>query len=497
MLKRISSVRWLAGGAVAMLLLPGCRWALPPRDPVQPADFRVERIAEKTGTAFTVVGELNGDPGHQEILNTVFLFKPGPFGSVPAGGEITLYEKVGDVWQESTVISADENIRNPNRPTIADVDGDGRNDFIQPAGWFLNSVFGDNTGSITWWRNNGDGTFSRNNVVVDSGGAYEGVVFADLDNDGINDLVSTYQDFGDPFFSSPPLPPMVKTQFFKGLGGGQFAEAVTLCECGGPLPVLFDINNDGRLDIASAQYLGVATVADPAAGISDESFIWLENTATALPGKGKGKQRKGWADKPLQITESSFVKHVIARGLGESVQILPVDNIDGKGKYGAVAVNQVNPALGDPDVPPQVVRLIPGKDIRAEWKVEVIFDDFTLDRFGEGSTSPGPLYDGDLDGDGDIDLVVPGSADSSVYWLERRRGGDWVAHDIAAEYGVAGSDWGLSGVIIADLNNDGLNEIVISAYYEGSINVVSREPGTGGKLPAYPRIPDRWFPYNF
>lgn len=481
-------VRALAISTIAVLALPSCRWALPPRDPVTPVDFTVTRIAEKTGTAFTVVGELNGDSGHQEILNTVFLFKPGPFGSVPAGGEVTLYEKVGEDWVGTTVVSADENVRNPNRPTIADVDGDGLNDFIQPAGWFLNSAFGDNTGSITWWRNNGDGTFSRNDVVLDSGGAYEGVVFADLDNDGIGDLVTTYQDFGDPFFSSPPLPPVVKTQFFKGLGGGQFAEAITLCECGGPLPVLFDINSDGKLDIASAQYLGVATVADPAAGLSDESFIWLENKARWTRSKGR---------KSLEITGNSFVKHVIARGLGESVQIMPVDNIDGNARYGAIGVNQVNPVTGDPNVPPQVVRLIPGKNIRAEWAVEVVFDGFTLERFGPGSTSPGPLYEGDLDGDGDIDLVVPGSADTSIYWLERKKGGSWQAHDIAEQYGVPGSDWGLAGVTIADLNHDGKNEIIFSAYYEGSLNVVSRKPRTGGPFPAFPHFPDPWFPYTY
>jgi hypothetical protein len=476
---------------VAILALPSCRWALPPRDPATPATFTVTKIAEKVGTAFTVTGELAGNARHQEILNTVFTFKPGPFGSVPDGGEVTLYRKTASGWTGTTVVTTDQNVRNPNRPTIADVDGDGRNDFFLPAGWFLNSAFGDNTGSLTWWRNNGNGTFSRNDIAVDPGGAYEGVAYADVDNDGIKDVVTTFQDFGNPFVA-PAAPPVVKTLFIKGLPGAQFAAPLTVCECGGPLPVLFDVNSDGKLDIAAAQYLGVATVADPAAGLSDESFIWLENTARNKPGKGDGK-----AGKPLTITGATFVKHVMARGLGESVQIFPVDNIDGNNRYGAIGANQVNQTVNPSSAPPQVVRLIPGKDIRAEWQVEVVFDGFTPDRVNFGTTTPGPLYDGDFDGDGDVDLVVPGSADNSIYWLERRKGGSWVAHDIAAEAGVPGRDWGLAGLIVSDLDMDGQNELVFSGYYESSLNIVKRVPGTGGKFPAPPRLPDNWFPYTY
>ncbi|MEE4185573.1 MAG: VCBS repeat-containing protein [Gammaproteobacteria bacterium] len=464
--------------AVALTVV-SCRWTLPPNDNAGPADFNVTTIDTQEGTAFIAVGELAGNKRHQEILNTVFKFKPDPaFGSIPDGGEVTLYQWKRGVWVGTTVVSADENVRNPNRPTIADVDGDGRNDFIQPAGWFLNSALDDNTGSITWWRNNGNGTFSRNDVILEAGGAYEGVVFVDLDKDGIKDIVSTFQDFGNPFVF-PATPPTVFTHFFKGIAPGQFTGPITLCECGGPLPVVFDVNGDRKLDIVTAQYLGVATIANPEAGLSDESFIWLENTASRR--------------EPLST--ETFTKHVIARGLGESVQILPVDNIDGDLMYGGIGVNQVNQTVDPAAAPPQVVRLTPGRDIRAEWNVEVLKDDFTVESTSFGSTSPGPAAEGDLDGDGDIDIVVPGSADKSIYWLERKGDGSWFSRDIALEYDTAGRDWGLAGVAVADLDYDGRNEIVFSAFFESSINVVERVPGTGGNYPALPRVPDKRLPY--
>jgi hypothetical protein len=469
----------IAAGGAAVLALTGCRAAVAPTDPKVAADFTLTKIADQPGAAFTVIGELAGSRSQQEILTTNWIDKADPnFGNIPDGGEVKLYRKTGSSWTPTTVISASENIRQPNRPTLTDVDGDGRTDFIQPAGWFLNSALGDTTGSITWWRNNGNGSFSRNDVATNVGGSYEGVVHADLDDDGVKDIVSTFQDYGNPFVS-PATPPEVYTHFFKGKKNGTFAPAVTLCECGGPLPVVFDVNADGKLDIAVAQYLGVTTVPNATTGTTDESFIWLENVS-------KKKQA---------LSPASFEKHVIARGLGESVQILPVDNIDGKGKYGAIGINQVNTVLGDPNVPPQMVRLTPGSDIRAEWDVSVVADGFTPETFGFGATSPGPATEGDIDGDGDIDLIGTGGADRSVYWIERKGDGSWVQRNIGEEFGRPGANWGYSGAAVGDLDRDGRNEVVISPYNEGAIYILERKAGTGGRFPASPHRPDRLLPY--
>ncbi len=57
-------------------------------------------------------------------------------------------------------------------------------------------------GSITWWRNNGDGTYSRNNVITGVVGSYHGVVFADFDKDGVQDIVSVMEDGGFPSYPS-------------------------------------------------------------------------------------------------------------------------------------------------------------------------------------------------------------------------------------------------------------------------------------------------------
>jgi hypothetical protein len=273
---------------------------------------------------------------------------------------------------------------------------------------------------------------------------------------------------------------------------------------------------DGDLDVASAQYFGVkatptgqvppfAPGCGPQGCTTDESFVWFENTA----GKSAGA-----------LTSANFTKHVIARGLGESFEILPVDNIDGNGRYGAIGINHTNTNVsGLPGVAPaapQVVRLVPGADIRQPWTVTRIDSGFTIDDFRTGQAAPGFASDADVDGDGDVDIVLSGDSDGTIYWLERKPGGAWAQRDLITEFGGASqlaqltnpqpvypnqpalapnSGYGQGSVSIADLNRDGRNEIVFSAFNSATIEIASRDANTGGLFPAVPRVPDAFKPY--
>jgi hypothetical protein len=194
------------------------------------------------------------------------------------------------------------------------------------------------------------------------------------------------------------------------------------------------------------------------------------------------------------LDAGDFTKHVIATGLGESFQLLPVDNIDGNGKYAAIGVNHTNPALGS-TAAPQVVRLDPGSDPTLPWTVTPVASGFTPDDNRAGQAAPGSTSDGDLDGDGDVDLAVAGDSDWSVYWIERAGDGTWVKHDIAAEYGTPGTNWGQASTAIADVDRNGRNDLVFSSYNSGQVYLVERVAGTGGRVPATPRVPDAMLRY--
>jgi hypothetical protein len=487
MVQRTKTVAVIAIGVLAATSLAGCRAATPPRDPARAANFTINQVASQTGAAFTITGNVVGNK-NLEIVSTSFNFTP-PVGGPPAPlpGSVTMYQGSGTTWTPTTVVPTSAGIVSPNQPTITDVDGDGLNDVIVSAGYFFTRISAPTVGkgSITWWKNNGDGTFSRNDVITGVNGSYHLSIHTDFDGDGVKDIVTNYEDGGWPSypFGVPPFvppsaqAPITKVQYFKGLGGGAFGPAIDLANGGGSKPVVADIDVDGDLDVASAQYFGTKTAPIPPFGINNDSFVWFERVGTDADG----------------LDSSDFVKHTIASGLGESFALMPVDNIDGNGKYGAIGINHTNPAIAG-SAAPQVVRLTPGDDVRAPWNVQVIATDFSVDDLRNGQAAPGFGSDGDVDGDGDVDLVITGDSDWTAYWLERKADGSWAKRDLIAEFGTAGN-FGQGSASVADLNRDGKNEIVFSSYNANSISIISRNASTGGIVPSLPRVPDAFMPY--
>jgi hypothetical protein len=100
-------------------------------------------------------------------------------------------------------------------------------------------------------------------------------------------------------------------------------------------------------------------------------------------------------------------------------------------------------------------------------------------RIGAGETNHGgisPKGYGDIDNDGDLDIIIP------AYWFENPGdgSGDWPRHSWPhipienASYGTSMRAW------IADLNSDGLNDIVYSDCDTGFSHVYWIENKDGG-----------------
>jgi hypothetical protein len=66
---------------------------------------------------------------------------------------------------------------------------------------------------------------------------------------------------------------------------------------------------------------------------------------------------------------------------------------------------------------------------------------------------------------------------------------------VGEEYGVPGANWGQGSTFITDLNRDGRNELVFSSFNANGLFVMERVAGTGGKIPATPRVPDPLLDY--
>jgi lipoprotein-releasing system permease protein len=83
--------------------------------------------------------------------------------------------------------------------------------------------------------------------------------------------------------------------------------------------------------------------------------------------------------------------------------------------------------------------------------------------------APGIFGHGDIDGDGDIDLLVSGDGDPRVFWLEQKAPGQWETHVLEKNLAQAG------GMVVTDLDGDGKNELIVTGYEANSIFVYTRK----------------------
>jgi hypothetical protein len=422
------------------------------------------------GSAFSVSENVSGDV-RPEIIATAFgQFTFGQFGPIPApAGTVSVYSNAAknkkggavDSWTKTPIVTLADGITIPNQPTMADVDGDDDLDLLLPGGWFFDTFSGLNRGSLTWWENRANGkVWDRHDIVTGSPFAYHSVQHADMDGDGIADLVTVGEQAGNP---SNPNDDVVETQILKGNGDGTFQAPVKVATGGGSLVQVYDVNSDGRLDIVSPQYFGPVAgqpfVPPFARGPAVASYVWFEQTGDASGG----------------LTQANFVPHAIGTAQGTAFSIKPVANFRGDGVTRWVATNHTNANIAFPPFSmypkPAVFEFTPNADPTQPWSVVTLTqpDDIPVTG-GAGQAAPGDLNAGDLDGDGDQDLAVSGDGSRTVYWLEQQSDGTFVTHVLpdAVGYGQAG------GAIVKDLNRDGINEMVFGSFDQNALAIWQR-----------------------
>ncbi|WP_370617072.1 FG-GAP repeat domain-containing protein [Mumia sp. Pv 4-285] len=450
------------------------------------------------GPAFTSVGDLVGD-SRPELVSTSYgkLTMQGP-AAFPEPGSVTVYENAGkrrdggvDSWTTTSVVEPSDGIIFPSEPTLADVDRDGDVDIIQPAGYFWDTGMGFSRGSLTWWENHDTPRsvreilalakcpltsqtlaalkaciaelrdWERHDIVTGSPFAYHDLQFVDFDGDGRKDIVTVGEQG---FVPSSTTDDVVALQFFKGDGKGGFAEPIKLADRGGSSPVVADVDGDGDLDIASAQYFGVSPVVlGPPSG--EASFVWFERVGDATDG----------------LSASDFQMHEISRGQGPSFSIHKADDLFGDGVDRWVGVNHTNlDNAGPPAVlraKPDVFLLTPGADPRTRWTVAPLAAGVDPGAEFVGSTRPGQAAPGktgfgDIDGDGDTDLAVSGDGAFRLYWFEQTASGVFQQRLLPESEG-----WGQAGgAKIADLDRNGSSDIVFSSFENNKIGIWSHTP---------------------
>ena len=394
--------------------------------------------AAASGPAFAAVTDLNND-GKLDILVSMF----GQMGFSIPDGEVRGYLQGStlDDWTQMSVLPTTAGYRWPNGVTIEDIDNDGDDDVFVPFGFLTCDAIpmAGPCGALVWIEN-APGGWTIHEIVPDG---YElffhHVAFEDIDNDGIRDAITVGER--KPTFGAS----IAKVMWFKGTAGGDRFEKTPI-EIGdglGSIPTAVDLDDDGDLDIISAEFF-LPNAA---------SFAWMENPGDAT---------------------QPFTRHIITDDVGPSIQLSLVPDLYGDGVTRAIGANHTN-TQDDGNAPESAVYVL---DVPAPsavksagpWSKVKISEGMISDKspmFGP-MASPGIFGTGDIDGDGDIDVLVSGDGDPRVYWLRQMGPGQFETHVLEPQLKQAG------GMIVVDLNGDGKNELIVTGYEANAVRVYER-----------------------
>jgi FG-GAP-like repeat len=409
------------------------------REPNQ-ALFETEVIdAAIPGPAFATIVDVEDD-GTKELLISAF-----GKGARFAPGEVRLYrfESGSGKWSYETIVDEKEGLRFPNHATAEDIDHDGDLDYFVPHGFLacaLPVIGPGHCGGLRWYETAGGGKYVPH-VIVPKGSKlfYHLAELVDFDGDGIEDVVTTGEEKG--FLGRRDR---AVVQWFKGTNGPDRFET-TPREIGpglGSLPTVRDLDGDGDLDIASAEFF---------ANLST-SFAWYERIAAPSSTKPAGE----------------LVRHVIDAKSGPAIQLSFVEDFFGDGVLRAVGANHTNTAKSSPDPWESAVFAfeIP-QDPRGPWPKTQISTGIRSRPGAQTSpqAAPGIFGTGDIDDDGDIDVAVSGDGDPNVYWLEQVAPGEFETHILMEDMGQAGA------MQVGDFDGDGSNEVLVSSYERDALYI--------------------------
>ncbi len=349
----------------------------------------------------------------------------------------------------------DSNVEDVRAVFSADIDTDGNQDIL---------VAANRADRIAWHKNtNGQGNFGPANVLAEINGANGPikVISIDLDGDGDKDILTALTNDN-------------RIAWQENLDGqGNFSELITIATINNPLSIFAgDIDGDNDMDIIAASSSSNGKVVyyknlDGNATFGTEQTINLETYPSVVYAADVDN------DGDLDVFSS-----------GDSTKIVWQENLDGQGTFGPMNIIMEGPWVNE---------TLFTEDIDNDGDIDLIAGYYgaedTVAWFenmdGQGSFSaakiistnlivPDCVYAADFDNDGDQDVIATSYGTDDVIWYENTDG----QGTFGSEHTITSSADGATNVFAEDLDNDGDMD-VICATLQGNEVIYYLNDGSG------------------
>ncbi len=310
----------------------------------------------------------------------------------------------------------------------------------------------ENDNKIAWYKNlDGNGNFSVQKIINGEANNAKSVSATDVDNDGYIDVISTFSSNEVAWYKN-----------INGVGGFGTKQIITTKSHGVKHITHGDLDSDGNIDVISASS-------------DDDKVAWYKNT------NGNGNFSS-------QISISRITKYLTnvysadLDGDGDNdiistsyndAKIAWYENIDSKGFFGnqQIIIEKVGTGNGSPQISLKdldndgdfdIVAYIPAANNiprKLIWFENNGLGVFSIEHLISNSLFPTYIRIADLDNDGDNDMVLGYYSSKKITWLENIDGN---GISFGVEQVIYTSPLVVNDLEVSDLDNDGDIDLISS-----------------------------------